>query len=365
MITEWKPISRRILVVGLVLVALVSVGLIASPINPVAWNAPAAGPDICATAPILETQVLTQTLPATPDGLGIDAQGLIVAGLANGQIVRIDPVSAQWRVAGRAPGAFLTGLNVAEDGTIFSVDERGGALHRLSPGSATARVAASAVAGRRLRWSNDVVEGSDGGIYMTTTSRRRSLDRFYDELLEHRGTGQLIRYDPQSGSVRELANGLEMTNGIAQGMRANEVLVVETSAYRVRQMGIGPGEGTSQIVIDNLPGFPGNIRKSASGHYWLTLLSPRNALVDQLSGWPSARRLMALLPTWARPKPEPFACVIKFDPLKDGNRVQAFRLHASVQLPSFSTAIEHQGRLYLSPAGMGRVDQGSLYVADL
>ena len=38
----------------------------------------------------------------------------------------------------------------------------------------------------------------------------------------------------------------------------------------------------SEIFIDNLPGFPDGISSNGGGVYWLALVSPRNALIDQL-----------------------------------------------------------------------------------
>lgn len=367
----------RVLSIGTAIVVAVAglgVGalLFASPINPVVWSPPEGTPrPSCEAAPTLTVGTLVNDLPGTADGLGFDTAGRLYAALATGFVVRIDPASARWTkvgVTGAAP-ALLTGLATAPNGRVYAVDERGGALYDFAvgdSGTVDGRLLVSEVNGKRLRWTNDVTWGNDGLVYFTSTSQRRGLDRNFDEVLEHAGTGQLLAYDPATGTARELDGALQMANGIAPGAGRGELLVAETSAYRVRSFKRGEdGKLASSVAVDNLPGMPGNIRRGAEGIYWVTLLAPRNPTLDALAGSPLRRRLMAWLPASMRPRQPAMTCIIRLSGGASGYEAQAFRLSGKDPLPSFSTAIEHNGRLYLSPAGFGRPDEPRLFVADL
>lgn len=368
-----KILRLSLIAVGslVIILALIVGGLfLASPIRPQAWTPPEGPPSpSCDGAPLLQAGVLVDDLPGTADGLAFDDAGRLYAALANGSLVRIDVRSGRWQEVGATrPPALLTGLAVVDAGQAYAVDERGGGLYgfRLQEQQVvTGERLVDAVSDRRLRWTNDVTVTDDGLVFFTATSQRRNLDENFLEVLEHAGSGQLLVHNPATGSTRELSGTLQMANGIAPGARPGEVLVVETSEYRV--LGFRPVDGggyRSTVAVDNLPGMPGNIRRSPDGSYWLALLSPRSGPLDNLAETPSIRRLMAWMPANMRPRPAPVTCVIQIAPEGDGYQAHAYRL-AGDGLPSFSTAIARDGRLYLSPAGFGRPDEPRLYVADL
>jgi sugar lactone lactonase YvrE len=349
--------------------ALIIGGLIAfSPIDPVAWTPPDAqsvAPRCDDTAPDVGARVLASGLPGTPDGIIPSADGGLHAALSTGRIARIDPIDGSFSIVGEITGARLTGLAAAPDGAIYAADEVGGAVYRFDVGPSSpvrGQAVLRAANGRALQWTNDITAAPDGAIYVTTSSQRRTLDQFFHEVLEHRGSGQLIRLDPRTNDVRVLQSSLNMTNGAAADSSGG-VLVAESSSYSVRRFGFNGAPG--EIVAGSLPGFPGNIRASdRPGVYWLTLLSPRSALIDQLAGVPWARRLMAWLPETIRPRPQPFHCVVRITLGPSAPRLEAFRVTGPSDMPSFSTALEVDGKLYVSPAGLGGVERGEIYVID-
>jgi sugar lactone lactonase YvrE len=335
---------------------------ILSPIDPVAWT-PDAATDVCDRAVPLAFAPLVTDLPATPDGLAAGPDGALYAGLANGTVARIEPATRRWQIVAQSKpaGAFFTGLARADDGTLYAADEHGGALHRLSqPATAAPTIAVDRIDGQELRWNNDVTALPDGRIAFTTTSQRRNLDQFYQEVLEHRGSGQLILHDPVTGANRVLSGTLQMANGVAVGPDGKSVLVVDSSAYRVLRF---PLDGSvPEVFANGLPGFAGNIRRAEDGGYWLTLISPRSGAVDKLAGWPVARRIMAWLPPSVRPGPQPMLCLIRLG--RDGD-MQAFLARTDAPIRSLSTALESGGLLFVTPAGLGDRSQGVVLAATL
>jgi strictosidine synthase len=348
---------------GVVFVGLAITLVWTSPIAPVEWAPPpdVLGPTACAGAPGVLARVLVDDLPGVPDGLAFHPDGALRVALSNGSIVAVDPTTGAWRVVAQG-GGHLTGLAVAPNGDVYVVDERAGALLRATADGRLEPLLDS-LDGRRLRWTNDVAVASDGLVSLTTTSQRRGLDEFYFEVLEHRGSGQLIEYDPTTEAARAIAENLQMTNGLAVDTRRDGLLVAESATYGVRSVA---RDGRLRAEITGLPGFTGNVRAAdRSDRYWVTLLSPRSNAVDVLAPHPLLRHLLARLPSSIRPRPRPLPCVIEIEGDDDILRARAIQIRGNAPLPSFSTAIERAGHLYLSSAGIASSGDGRLFVATL
>jgi hypothetical protein len=331
-----------------------------SPIAPVAWTPPQPylPADACSNGPVASARVLASGLPGKPDGLAFAPDGRLLAALTNGQVAAVDRQTGAWTIAASG-GGFLTGLAAARDGTIYAVDERAGAL-LAAPLGGRFRTVVDRVGKVRLRWTNDVTVASDGNVYLTTTATGRNLDAFFLEVLEHRGSGLLLRYDPASAKTRVIADGLQMTNGLA-ATQDGALLVAQSAVYGVGRF---QPDGARGAMIYGLPGFTGNIRASdRPGVFWLTLLSPRSGLIDGLAGQPWARRLLAWLPDGARPGPRALPCLIELSMKADTLQARAVRI--SGVDTSFSTAIERGGKLYLSPASIAPGSRPSLFMVKL
>ena len=96
---------------------------------------------------------------------------------------------------------------------------------------------------------------------------------------------------------------LYFANGIAVSPDNTFLLVVETSAYRVRKVWLDPNrEPRSEIIIENLPGMPDGISAGSNGKFWLPLVAPRNALLDKLSQSPKLREMLLRFPKFLNPK---------------------------------------------------------------
>ena len=104
--------------------------------------------------------------------------------------------------------------------------------------------------------TNDLDIGKDGTIYFTDASSRFSLKELKADIVEHRGNGRLLAYDPVAKTTRVVLGDLCFANGVAVSPDGSFVLVVETGAYRVHRIWLnGPKQGQSEVFIDNLPGF--------------------------------------------------------------------------------------------------------------
>ena len=108
--------------------------------------------------------------------------------------------------------------------------------------------------------------------------------------------------------------GLNFANGVAISADQRFVLVNETGTYRViRYWLTGPKEGTAEPFIEALPGFPDNISTGRGGRFWVALVSPRNALLDNLAGKPFLRKVIQRLPAFLRPQAVAYGHIIAVD----------------------------------------------------
>ena len=124
------------------------------------------------------------------------------------------------------------------------------------------------------------------------------------------------------------------------------MLINETSRYRVaRRWLTGAKAGQTDILIDNLPGFPDGVSRGEDGVFWIALASPRNALVDALSGSPGLRRVILRLPAFLQPKPERHPYVVGVD--ADGNVVRTLQDPSGRTYGMVTSAQQHGDRLYL------------------
>ena len=107
-----------------------------------------------------------------------------------------------------------------------------------------------------------LVESSEGmSVYLTDVSRKFSLDFWSYIYLEPDSTGRVLRYDLQTGKLSVVLDDLWFPNGIEVNDRKDALLINELTKRRVLKHYIsGPKRGTTEVLIENLPGEPDNIR---------------------------------------------------------------------------------------------------------
>ena len=216
-----------------------------------------------------------------------------------------------------------------------------------------ATILADSIADQPLRNVDDVAVASDGRIFFTDASTKvgaadygGTLNGSLLDILEHGGHGLLLEYDPASDATRVLLDGLNFANGVAVSDDQQYLLLAETGSYRILKYWLeGPNAGESEVLIDNLPGFPDNINNGLNGRFWIGLVAPRSALLDRYAGRPFLRKVMQRLPRFLRPKPVPSSHVIAIN--GDGEVLMNLQDPAA-RFPMLTGVLELADRLYLS-----------------
>jgi sugar lactone lactonase YvrE len=254
-----------------------------------------------------------------PEDVVVDDRGRLLCGVADGRILRVRPDGQECTVVGDIAPGRPAGLEVLPDGRLLVCDARLGRLLRLNPDdpAAPAEVLTDSAGGEPLRFCSNVVAAADGTVYFTESSRRYTIDHWRADLMEHSGTGRLLRLDPGDGGAdaEVLLEGLQFANGLALGPQEAFLAVAETGAYRVTRYWLtGDRRGTHDTLVD-LPGFPDNMSAAPGGDLlWIAMVAPRDPLLDLLHRTPPVlRRALWRLPESVLPGPAPIAWVIAVD----------------------------------------------------
>jgi sugar lactone lactonase YvrE len=252
-----------------------------------------------------------------PEHVAVDGEGQFYVPSERGSVLRVSNDGKKVEVFANTGGRPL-GMMFDGGANLIVADAVKGLLS-IDP---TGKVSVLADQSGRIRinFANSLDIASDGRIYFTDSSTKFRPSIFgtrqaslYD-LLEHGGKGRLLRFDPISKAVDIILEGLQFANGITLSHDKKSIYLAETGAYRISRYWLsGKREGEKEIVLDNLPGFPDNITAGQNGRYWVTLVSPRVKLVDQLSSWPRIRKMTQRLPKQMRPKEIPYGHIIAFN----------------------------------------------------
>lgn len=314
---------KKILWILLVIIILIVLYFLVwpVPVDPVAWQAP---PNPGYTGPFAQNERLKGigVFPIAgnhgPEDIALDAQGRIYAGTHEGRIVRLKPDGSNpenWVDTGGRP----LGIDFDAKGNLIVADAYRGLLSVAPNGKI--RELATTADGIPIRYADDVDVAADGKIYFSDASTKfgaKEQGGTYEasllDLMEHGGHGRLLVYDPATGKTKTLLKDLNFANGVAVSHDQSFVLINETGSYRViRHWIAGPKKGKSEPLIEALPGFPDNISTGSEGRFWVALVSPRNPLVDNLSGKPFLRKMIQRMPAFLRPKAIPYGHIIAVD----------------------------------------------------
>jgi sugar lactone lactonase YvrE len=329
-------------------------------INPVPWRPPAA------PSPARRRRS-DDPLPALdvvevggtgPEDIVVAGDGTVYTGTEDGLVRRI-------RLPREAPalvdvvadtGGRPLGVEWLPDGRLLvcdayrgllAVDVVAGVTGGGDPAALRAAVSvlASSAGGSPLKLCNNAAVGRDGPIWFTDSSANHDLANYRADIFEHSGTGRLLRRDPD-GSTHTLVAGLQFANGVTLAADESCVFYAETGGYRLNKLWLtGDRAGESEVVLDNLPGFPDNLSLGDDGLVWMAMASPRERLVDTLAPAPLARKAAWAAPQALHPKPKLYTWVMGVDP---ANGDIVYDLQGSDPRFGMTTGVrEHRGRIWL------------------
>lgn len=269
--------------------------------------------------------------------------GWVYTGTEDGSLWRLREDGARIEHVADTGGRPL-GLEWLPDGRLLVCDARRGLL-AVAVGTGRVELLTDLVHGQRMRFCNNAAVGADGTIWFTDSSRFYAIDRWKAEMLENTASGRLLRRAPD-GSVTVVLEGLRFANGVALAADESYVAVAEsTTRTVVRRRLVGPDAGETDLLAEDLPGYPDNIATGTDGLIWVTVASPRDPVVERLMRGPMAlRRAAWRLPELLQPKPKRTVRVVALD--DSGAIVHDLDLPAA-EFHMATGVREHHGRVWL------------------
>jgi sugar lactone lactonase YvrE len=323
------------------------------PIDPAPWRPPVAPPlegDFAVNDRLAGIQRLGEGLAPKPEDVAFDAQGRLYTGYEDGRILRWDAQRTRVEEFANTGGRPL-GLKFDARGNLIVADSYDGLIAIDPTGKIT--VLATECDGLPFRFTDDLDIAADGTIFFSDASWKYGQTRYLDDIIEHRPNGRLLRYDPATGRTTQVLGDLYFANGVAVSPDQQYLLVVETGCYRVRRYWLaGEKAGETDILIDNLPGFPDGITAGSAGVFWIAMANPRNPLLDGLMPLPFARKMLMRLPAFLRPKPERYSFVLGID--GSGKIVHNLQAPSAPYAP-ITNVVEHENTLYF-----GSIEEGAV-----
>jgi sugar lactone lactonase YvrE len=256
-------------------------------IAPVVWRPPPAPPATPADLPPLTVVPVNGVGPEDV----VVGDGHVFTGVEDGRILSLTLDGRHLDTVADTGGRPL-GVELYPDGRLLVCDSKRGLL---LVSRQTGDVEVLVARGPDLRLCNNAAVAADGTVYFTDSTSRFDLDHWKADLLEHGGTGRLLRWSP-SGAVDVVLSGLHFANGVALAPDESYVVVAGTGSYRLDKVDLPSGRHST--LVESLPAFPDNIALGTDGLVWVAMASPRLAVLDL------AHRLHPTLrkATWALPE---------------------------------------------------------------
>uniref|UniRef100_A0AAV2IWF9 Strictosidine synthase conserved region domain-containing protein n=1 Tax=Knipowitschia caucasica TaxID=637954 RepID=A0AAV2IWF9_KNICA len=175
----------------------------------------------------------------------------------------------------------------------------------------------------------------------------------HHQVIELNSLGRLLSFDPQTGQVQVLLESLYMPNGIALSPEEDFLLFAETSIGRIMRYWLtGAHAGTKEVVMDNMIGYPDNIRLSDYGTFLVGITTPRfrkfmPPFLDLIAPYPAVKRFLAkVIPlSWYNLLLPRYALVLELG--ADGNILRTHHDPEGRLTWSISDVFQHRGRMYL------------------
>jgi len=287
----------------------------------------------------LAEAVLWPTSGIGPEDVVIDSDGSAITGLEDGRIIRAKPPGTVEQIADL--GGRPLGIEWIADGELLVCNSSVGLQRVTTSGEVTTIV--TGFEGVDFKFVNNASVGSDGTIYFTDSSTRWNFDDAVNDLLEGRPTGRVFALETD-GSLKVLAEDLQLANGVALDRDEESLFIAETGKYRVYRHWLkGEREGETDLFLDNLAGFPDNLSFS-DGILWVAMASPRQGIVDAMLPRRWMRKLSYRMPEALTPKPVRHGMILGYD--TDGGLVHNLQ-DTSGTVAITTSARVHDDRLFI------------------
>ena len=260
-----------------------------------------------------------------PEDIAVDADGHLYTGTADGHLYTLAPGEPSWRPIAITMGRPLGLAFGPQDRWLYIADGTRGLMRTDKEGHLERIV--DAYAGPDgdtlpdLGLVDDLDVSPDGVVYFTSASSAWPLEDFEGALLAHDRTGRFYAYDTKTKRLTVVLDDLAFPNGVAVAPDGSAVYVALTAEYAVLRIDLrGRGAPRAERITsvnlrfaERLPGFPDGLSFDDEGRLWVSLVAPRNDLLDALADYPVLRRAVHRLPEGFRPETDYVGAMVALD----------------------------------------------------
>lgn len=174
------------------------------------------------------------------------------------------------------------GLRFDSKGTLYAVDPYNGVFAVNVQTGAIKLVVDTRAIGAKFLDDMVLIEKANGHliIYLSDVSTKWNLDEAIFCVAEHDRTGRLLSFDTETQRMSVEYENLAFPNGLELTDDKSALLLCSINDRLLYKYSIsGPEKGKLITLLDNLPGEPDNIKRSADRSretFWVALYSARN-----------------------------------------------------------------------------------------
>lgn len=279
-----------------------------------------------------------------PEDVCVDKQSILYTATRDGWIKRLHK-NGSWENWKMIESQNLLGVTITRAGDLLVCDTEKGLL---KVGEERVSVVASHVNGTKIRFADDVIEGSDGNVYFSVASTKFGLHDWYLDVLEAIPHGQLLKYNPSSNETSILLDNLCFANGVALSKDQDFLLVCETWKFRCLKYWLkGENTGKTEIFIDNLPGGPDNINLAPDGSFWIALLELTFSGMEFVHTSKTTKHLIAAFPKLIDLLKGMYKKAMVINVAANGEIIRKLDDPNGKMMSFITSALEHQDHLYL------------------
>ncbi|XP_048739183.1 adipocyte plasma membrane-associated protein-like isoform X2 [Ostrea edulis] len=214
---------------------------------------------------------------------------------------------------------------------------------------------ATGLYGEPFKFLNSLDITKDGIIYFTDSSKKWDRRNYRYEVIEVNRQGRLMQYNTVTKETKLLLDKLYLANGVALSSDETMLVISEMSVCQIRRYFLkGPKAGQSDIITQNLPGYPDNIKLNSRGNFYVGMGSVRyqgvsllGPFLDLIGPYPSIKRFLTKITPLRvfdifMPK---HSIILEID--MDGNIVNSLHDHGAKVIRSSGEGFEFNNTLYI------------------
>ncbi|EKX42436.1 hypothetical protein GUITHDRAFT_73822 [Guillardia theta CCMP2712] len=303
-----------------------------------------------------------ETIIFSPGGrmFGLQGDGYLVEFDSDSQTARSK------RVIYLGPGRLLGG-KFHSDHTLFIACALKGLLRVHFDKSFVNRPSVELVYSEGITLADDIAIGPiSKKVYFTVATdilpwrTRKSQDEFdvvgasILDCIRGKPAGKVLEYNPQTGHVNVLAEGLWFANGLTISPDESYLLVAETFAARLTKIWLRrPERGRREVLASRFPGYIDGVTIDPKAHTaWVAVPTAAPRLAGLISSLPSdvmdqlIRSALMLLPSWMLPAQSPYSCLVEVS-LEDGAILRELQDPDGQRMRMVTSVVIRNGNLYL------------------